>query len=1262
MDPIGNPVEFSKFFAPRNEPLNEAPPGPGVIVPPAPGSTRDEVKPGMNDEILDLLMKQMQEMNARSARERVETLHSKLNLGFDPLWTMPMPGSGLFAPSIGSAMRESSFFMKEETPPPMDLSTAPSFLAAGDTGTGNPANPGSIPTAGTAMGRALGLAARLSVMVEIPGLVAKLTEKEMTLNECAGRLEEIAEQVRQSGDPVATFYLARILDALAGGATGLPTEEGKKMIERAPSLFVEFLGGRGASWCPPLSRATGDTLARYLKGVKRKTGDGPPEPGVLKSLAHLACELKSPNQPDINAAFLDEDPVKAQQQSTISRDEVARGCAWLIKEWWEHGRIEIREGQKILKPGDIDLARVLTASKVRIHGTAIELPEPPGPQKNADVAKLQELFKGAGSFSSPYYDENVALVTCRNAVAEKPELAAEALGAYVDTLRPGSGQWFMSSFDMSRLMSYAGSEPWLRDLLLPQVERIKEFTTLARESGTLTGETGRNLNPLYEGIEKNFPGSVDGTFMEESLVPLLFCGDGSSFTSPERDVEKLIRAIWKRDPSMVSPTISALLAEKRKIPQGTWDLVRTGANAYGWKPGPGELDLLAARLSNTPVGPQASLFDMNRANADFPGALGVLRALEKKNPGILKGLEMPGSGGISVPLARGLAERILADNGAWQDLGKLMVDEEHPSRFNFMENLYPLLEGSGETRDMLAGELKKALLDAGSLDAMGGRGKTALALLCHMKPAKSKDPAVREALAGELYREQADAGLQRIVNYGRKEEIESLLDTLAKENVSPERMLQEAGKIVTLACCSATSAGGKEEALAPGHERLRQCFARVFREPGGQAVLHNELSRVEKSLGKAGAVGNMPLEDIRALHLLLILAREESALEQRLAALMEPEHRKERIMNFTPVAHPREGPVPLYQYRRNSIEHNLEELRNNSSLTPPERHALDLENDRNKLGFDSSVERGFSDATMEALFEGVTKAHRQDRMAGFIDFFNSPGEAHWAYSVLARVTPGESDMPGEWERLRSILDRQPDEKSAEVNGFSYRVDENGEETTTPLVPVDKKMKKNLHAALSTYLSERAEVVLEDLNRGDLTRPERVALVRRSRGFYTDLYYGNPSGQIVAKAHSLFAQGLRNADPSTMIEDLPDSFNDMATAYEVYTTLAPGAERDEEIGPEWQKFKGLLTAFGGEKNLDMAMEAYDYGKEQEQKGFPWERIQEHIYTHRGLGEEYRTLPIGGEVDDPLAAAVDLEETDDEFMIDGIRLRKNTADDD
>jgi len=173
----------------------------------------------------------------------------------------------------------------------MDLSTPPSFLAAEDEGLEKSAGP-DFPAAGTAQNRALGIAARHRVTAEIPDMVAKLAQKEMTLRECAGRLEEIADQVRKSGDPVASLYFTGALDALAGGASALPTGENQKLVQRVPSLFVEYLGEKGGSWCAPLSRATGDTLGQYLRDVQQKTGKGPLAPGVLKSVAHLAWTAK----------------------------------------------------------------------------------------------------------------------------------------------------------------------------------------------------------------------------------------------------------------------------------------------------------------------------------------------------------------------------------------------------------------------------------------------------------------------------------------------------------------------------------------------------------------------------------------------------------------------------------------------------------------------------------------------------------------------------------------------------------------------------------------------------------------------------------------------------------------------------------------------------------------------------------------------------------------------------------------------------------
>jgi len=343
------------------------------------------------------------------------------------------------------------------------------------------------------------------------------------------------------------------------------------------------------------------------------------------------------------------------------------------------------------------------------------------------------------------------------------------------------------------------------------------------------------------------------------------------------------------------------------------------------------------------------------------------------------------------------------------------------------------------------------------------------------------------------------------------------------------------------------------------------------------------------------------------------------------------------------------------------MEKNIASLKSDD-LTPRERHALDRENDRNKLGFDTSVERSLADATVDALLEGVEKAHPSDSMKNFSDMFNSKGQARWAYSVLARMTDYEEEMPGECDVLSRILNGLPDQKEAEVIAFSSIVDENGETVNTPYVPPEKKMKKDLSLALRTYLAERIEVKLKDLEKGTLTRPERVSLVNSAKGCTTDLFYGSASPETMHRAYAVFCRGLEAADPGTGITDLPSSFSDPGNAYKVYITLLPDATRDEEIGPEWQKFKTILQAMGGEQNLDQVTDAYIYAKKQENEGFGWDDILLHVLTYRTMGEDYHTIPIRPGGEDLLSSTVEMEENDDEFMIDGIKLRKNTGNDD
>jgi hypothetical protein len=119
--------------------------------------------------------------------------------------------------------------------------------------------------------------------------------------------------------------------------------------------------------------------------------------------------------------------------------------------------------------------------------------------------------------------------------------------------------------------------------------------------------------------------------------------------------------------------------------------------------------------------------------------------------------------------------------------------------------------------------------------------------------------------------------------------------------------------------------------------------------------------------------------------------------------------------------------------------------------------------------------------------------------------------------------------------------------------------------------------------------------------------------------------------------------------------LPSHFDTPGKAWEFYSAFAPCLDSDEDIGREWQKFKGLFAAMGGGRNLKPAMDAYTFACDREKQGHSWDDILSHIYSNLTLGSDYCDAPLR-DPGEPSTPDMALEESDDFISIEGIRLKR------
>jgi len=1263
MDPIGKPIDHTKIFVFSNHDDIKPATTKTDSTSPSPEKTASDIVAGrLDSDAIAKLMENMKSLNW-DLQPDISSMGNH-GAGINPLSIYPAPGGGLFTSCLMSDMDPYGVdrpLFSRPAEAPMDLSAPPAFLADNVAAEKTPASASekngqrSMP-ADSAYGRNLRETAKREVCASIPSLYGKLAEKEITKKEFMSLIEELSGKVDLSGDPASLILFRRFIGDIA---YGVPSQSGKNAEKPAaedgetagnlcglaalnPSLYVKYFGGLDGKWCGPLSLAKGDDIAKYLVDVRNLTASGPVDHETLRSVAHLANEAKDKSSAeDIT-----------NRDSSISFKDIARGSAYLINEWWKSGKIEIRQDGRPLKPDEVDLGKAITAENAAVKGTTIDLGRSAQVSASAEVSTLKASFRNMSN-SILQDPADKALAECRKAAETSPDLASEALDAYLDESRSASkSSWSIISNGMGSLMERCAKEPWLKELVMGRMDRIKGFTAEAKAKNILAEDNAKSLIGLYSGIAKGIPEAVDGSFMAESVAPLLLCRYKDSIGNSRDDAVKLVKSIWKNDPGMVKPTIDAILNDRdsQSLDGSVWDLIRMGARKYGYQPGKEQLEQIAGRLSCFAPASRASLFDISSRESDFAGAVGVLRVLKDRNPEMLKGLTMPGTDGNIVPLEQGIADRVISDTKAGNSLARMMIKDGDNDRFNFMCSFYPLLSNDRGARDFLAETVKSEYGKTGSLDGMSDRGRAALTVLSHLGPEKWRAPEVQAVLSNELLKRQNCMEHDRIVGYGRDEEARKILAGISGGKLSAAEAFTEAQKVVSLGFASLRP----DMALEPWLGKTREAMKTAAADPGFAAYRDSMLSEIESKCSGGCAVGNLPVEDIKKLYLLLVLAGGDDALLGRVGRIMAPVMQSDRSLTFTRTANDAESRACLSQYKRLLIEKNIELLRN-GGLPPFERPALDVENDRNKLGFETTFERAFDDRTRDALLEGAARDYSSPEMERFMSYFNDDDEKRWAFTVLARTTGKGEEIPTEAGRLLSILESMPDKESPASQGWSSSYDEDGETVTTPLVSPEKKMKKELSKALSAYVEQRVGDIWKDFENDGMTRSERASLIKRSQGCHTSLHNGSTSSEITQHAYSSFCKNLSSADPATGITDLPASFRNPQTAYKVYMTLAPGAERDEEIGPEWQRFKAILEAMGGDENLGRVIEAYGFAKKMESEGHEWGKIVEHIYLHSSLGQDYRETSIREQSEITTSGTV--EEYEDELFIDGLRLSKN-----
>jgi len=628
--------------------------------------------------------------------------------------------------------------------------------------------------------------------------------------------------------------------------------------------------------------------------------------------------------------------------------------------------------------------------------------------------------------------------------------------------------------------------------------------------------------------------------------------------------------------------------------QAAWEALAEGIRAGRWAPAPGDLETLKARMT-VPSGTAAlSLFaggDM--ADSDFLGGVKILSVLRKKKPALLEGMTLPDRNGVSRPLTLALADRVMADNQGLGGISCLQKSAEVPNGEatpiqKGIHELHGLLKGDEALRKSLMEKVEGELSGGKGPDGMGKEGMIALALLDSLVEGADKE-ALDRVLAPFLEHLDDRATTRALLRGRRTELADRMAGTLQSGSLTPKETLKTLSGLIQVGYITHGGSAGAARAVEVYSPAIDAALDRLKESPEYPSLVRELVEKTGRQRGRP--LGSLDLATLEDIHLLEVLSQKEKGLLVQIKKLMEPEIHKSTLKGRNADY----ASFLMTRYRSAEAHENIGKL-GSDTMTRTER--LNLYKRTNE--FLSSVSWKEREALKKELQGALAQGLDRGALPGLLAMPEIMGNPEAVLKVYRKIGPGleqDEEIAGAWKELHEKL---------EMAGTSV------ERLKTPGLP------RSLRLALIDNNTECA--VLLDSQEFSKVRKEAVTSL-------LEAIAGNR------------ASGL---------SDLP-SFFKAHDAISVYRTLAPGAERDEEIAREWEKLRQILQVAGSTIKKKEAVAIYHTLKERENQGTEWESLVRDLLMTRAAGGDYTDLLAE-------APPAELEEFDDELMIDGIRLRK------
>lgn len=712
-----------------------------------------------------------------------------------------------------------------------------------------------------------------------------------------------------------------------------------------------------------------DSLLPFLEALVRATDREVPEP-ALRAVAHLVRSLEERAGKELNPALREKETAAADRRW-------AAQCAAVVDGWHERGLLEVRRGDQVLRPGEVDLLAELSGRRAAIRGSVVDLSPPAVPRRVPPevTATAEKILKDLRPGPEPSRLQDLARRDRAMAVQVVAALVEGAAPLLVD--REASGR-------LGRLLEEAATSPELQELLRPHLPVLTRVTSPAEECGLLAPDNlvGQARVGCCRALLKAFPEVLTPEFLAREVGPLLQCSEINTST----DAARMMLELWKDHPETVAPTMDLALANSRDgVPWGVRQLVLPALKEHGWTPSPRQQDAILAELYH-PLGKEpASLF---ASHDRAPLALDFLAALEERSPGYTDRLRLPDTRGQLVPARRALLERLLADPG--KDLvGHLHTRSHgHFLASRLYEVIFPCRELAGELLD----RFEEACQDGRDFASMPRDAQAAAAVLSSVPLSEEDEGRLDSLLAPQIPKRQAGSHLWKVlVEASRQRHVDREATRIAG--------LPLAGRLAP-ALELLTMVRETHDDYDPQSAAALKALAPSL----AGADTSSLVAALKADLASGTPLGELSPGEIARLQLADAVAPGDALLDA-----LRPRLREE--VRYTGYGN-RDVANILHRWRWTESLRALE-----SPDTRLARRSEALELALFKAG--SPEERGQVGTSLAAGLEGLDRPWRQ----AFRERFPDPESKLQAFRILAAGASDEEQVEEAWPRFAEVLDR-----------------------------------------------------------------------------------------------------------------------------------------------------------------------------------------------------------------------------------------------